>query len=748
MKVFIILLATPLALLGAVFGLVTGCTHSQKNQKKGEVGVSNPVSAVWEGPYQGVPAFDKIQVSHFKSALDQAMANILQTVDHVANQKEAPTFENTILPLETATEKNGGPFVLFGIWASGLSSPEVQALEKEMAPKLADFSNKINLNPQLFRRIDQIYKGMKVSEASTSQTDSTRNTLGDSISGKEGSSSQPSGPTFSAEQKRLVWKYHSEGLRAGAALSEEARKKVAALNKRHAELTTQFVQNTLADEDDKYLLVKDVSQMKGMSEAFLTAAFEAAKAKGVKGYLVKNTRSTMQPFLTYCTNRELRRKAFEIWTGRGDGGDKTDNNALITEIVDIRRERSQLLGFSSYAHWKLADKMAKTPENAMKLMLKVWEPAKRQVKMDVAAMTKIARKETGKKSFQIQAWDYRFYAEKLRQKKYDFDMDRLKPYLEVNQIRKAMFWMADQLYGLEFEKVAGLPVFHKDVTVYQVKRGGEIVGLWYFDPFAREGKRSGAWMNAYRVQHRYSGREVIPIVSNNSNFIKAPDGQRTTISWDDASTMFHEFGHALHGLNSDVTYPSLAGTATARDFVEFPSQIHEDWLSTDKVMKFLTNEKGEPLPRNLITKLKKAASFNEGFATVEYLASALVDMKLHLSNETSIDPKAFERQTLEALGMPSEVVMRHRLPHFGHLFSGEGYSAGYYSYLWSDVLRHDAFKAFNEGKGPYDKEVAQRFMKTILSVGNTVDPAVAYEKFRGRGPDVKALLNAKGFKIQ
>jgi peptidyl-dipeptidase Dcp len=388
--------------------------------------------------------------------------------------------------------------------------------------------------------------------------------------------------------------------------------------------------------------------------------------------------------------------------------------------------------------------MAKDPKNAMKLMMRVWGPAKAQVKRDVAAMQKIVNKEKG--GFKIKPWDYRYYAEKLRKQRYDFDMDSVKPYLQLPNVQKAMFWMAGQLYGFEFKPIKNVPVYHKEVTVYEVQKSGKTVGLWYFDPYARKGKRSGAWMNAYRIQNKLEGTPIIPIVSNNSNFIKAQDGGPTLISWDDASTMFHEFGHALHGLSSNVTYPSLAGTNTARDFVEFPSQIHEDWLSTPEVLKFLKNKEGKVLPKKLVKKLKRAASFNEGFATTEYLASALVDMKLHLVSNKKVDPVRFEKKTLKALGMPSQIVMRHRIPHFGHIFSGEGYSAGYYSYIWADVIRHDAFKAFTEAKGPYDKKVAKSFQKNILSVGNTVDPAKAYRNFRGRDPKVGALLEAKGFK--
>ncbi len=671
----------------------------------------NPVYKPWSGDYQGLPPFKEIEVEHFKPAIEHSMKMALEGYQKIADNKELATFENTMVPMEKINLDLERVMILFSIWNSNLSNDKIQSVEKEMAPKLAEFSDKVVQNKKLFERIDSLYKNKK---------------------------------KMTSEQQRLVWDYHQEFVKMGAALNDKQKKRVAEINKRHAELTTQFSQNLLADENEDHLLITDEKNLKGLPDWLVKSAKEEAEKRNKKGWVIANTRSSMQPFVTYCPNRDLRKKAFKIWTSRGDNGDKNDNNKIISEILKLRAERSKIMGYESYAHWQLSDKMAKNPERAMDLMLKVWKPAIKQVDKDVKAMQKIVDKEKG--GFKIKPWDYRYYAEKLRADRYDFDMDSVKPYLQLPNIRKAMFWMAKELYGFEFNKVEDVAVYHPDVTVYKVTKNGKTVGLWYFDPYARKGKRSGAWMNAYRIQNRLGGKDIFPIVSNNSNFVKAGDKQTTKISWDDAETMFHEFGHALHGLSSNVTYPSLAGTNTARDFVEFPSQIHEDWLSTPEVLKFLTNEKGEALPKKLIKKLKKAATFNEGFATTEYLASALIDMKLHLLENPDIDPKKFEKKTLKKLGMPDEIVMRHRMPQFAHIFSGEGYSAGYYSYLWSDVLRQDAFKAFLEAKGPYDPKVAKSFQKNILSVGNTIDPSKAYKNFRGRDPKVKALLEAKGFK--
>lgn len=673
----------------------------------------NPVLTAWTGPHQGVPPFDQIKVKHFEPALEAAMEKALEDYSKVADNKAEPTFANTILAMEQITLDVERALILFSIWSSALSSEAVQEVEKEMAPQIAQFYDKVVQNAKLFRRIDRLY------------TDRTKRGM-------------------TKEQKRLVWLYHTQFVKGGAALTEKQKKRVAEINKRQAELTTKFGQNQLADEENDYLHITDEAGMKGLPKWLVDSARQQAEKRKMKGWVINNTRSSMEPFVTYSPNRELRKKAFLKWTSRGDNNNPNNNNKIVSEILKLRAERSKIMGYESYAHWQLSDKMAKNPRRAMDLMLRVWKPAIAQVKKDVQAMQKIVNKE--KDSFKIKPWDYRYYAEKLRKQRYDFDLDTVKPYLQLPNIQKAMFWMSKKLYGFEFDKLEGIPVYHPDVTVYKVSRQGKAVGLWYFDPYARDGKRSGAWMNAYRIQNRIGGQDTLPIVSNNSNFVKAGGGEVTKISWDDASTMFHEFGHALHGLSSNVKYPSLAGTNTARDFVEFPSQIHEDWLATPEVLKFLVNEKGQALPKKLVRKIKRTSTFNQGFATVEYLASALIDMKLHLIGNPDINPKVFENRELTKLGMPEEIVMRHRIPHFAHAFSGEGYSAGYYSYLWADVLRQDAFKAFTEAKGPYDKKVAERFQKYILSVGNTVDPAEAFKNFRGRQPRVRALLESKGFK--
>jgi peptidyl-dipeptidase Dcp len=464
--------------------------------------------------------------------------------------------------------------------------------------------------------------------------------------------------------------------------------------------------------------------------------------------MIRNTRSSIDPFLTYADNRELREKAWRLFVNRGDNGDARDNNAIITQILQLRAERAKLFDLPTHAHWKLQPTMAKNPENAMKLMGGVWPAAVARVNEEVKDMQALADKEGAK--IKIEPWDYRYYMEKVRKAKYDLDENQIKPYLQLDKIREAMFFVAGKLFHFDFKQVTGVPVFHPDVQVYEVtnKKTGKHVGLWYFDPYARDGKRSGAWMNEYRTQQRFD-KGITTIVSNNANFVKGKAGEPLLISWDDAVTMFHEFGHALHGLSSNVTYPTLAGTNVATDYVEFPSQLLEHWLATPAVLnKYAVHyQTGKRIPRALVDKIKKASTFNQGFATTEYLSSALVDMKLHLAGDQKIDPDKFEKETLAALGMPNELVMRHRTPQFGHLFQSDDYSAGYYSYLWSDVLTADAFEAFTEGKGPYDKAVGAKLVKYVFSVGNTIDPAEAYRMFRGRDPKVEALMRKRGFPI-
>jgi peptidyl-dipeptidase Dcp len=676
---------------------------------------ANPLLAPWKGPHGGVPAFDKVKVEHFKPAFDAAIAENRREIAAIANNKAAPTFDNTILAMERAGQTLGRVQSVYGVWRSNLSTPEFQKVQDVIEPQLASFRDEITGNARLFARIDAVYNS-------------------------------PAKAKLTPEQQRLVWVYWKNFVRAGAKLDPAAKTRVAEINQRLATLFAKFSQNLQGDEAGYTLFLKE-SDLAGLPQEVKDAAAAAAEEKGRKGeYAIVNTRSSMDPFLTYSDRRDLREKVWRTYYSRGDNGDARDNNAIITEVLKLRAEKAKLLGFETFAHWKLSDKMAANPDGAMGLMLKVWPAAIGRVREEVADMQAIADKEG--KGVKVAAWDYRYYAEKVRKAKYDLDQNEVKPYLQLAKIQEAMFWAAHELYGFDFKPVSGLPVFHADVKTYEVTRAGKHVGYWYFDPYAREGKDSGAWETAYRVQDRIDGGHSV-LVSNNSNFIKGKPGEPVLISWDDAETMFHEFGHAIHELSSNVTYPTLAGTNTATDFVEFPSQVNENWVSTPEILsRFLVNAEGKPMPPALVEKIRKASTFNEGFAVTEYLAAALIDMKLHLAGGETIDPDRFEREELARWGMPAEIVMRHRTPQFGHVFSSDDYAAGYYSYLWSEVLDHDAYAAFTEAGGPYDKAVAKRFFDDILSVGNTVDPAEAYRKFRGRDPKIDGYLKSKGFPLQ
>jgi peptidyl-dipeptidase Dcp len=681
----------------------------------------NPLLAQWTGPYGGVPPFDKVRVADFKPALERAMADELKEVDAIAKNTEKPTFQNTIAALESAGKEFDRATSIFGIYGSTMDTKDFQAVETEMAPKLAEFSDKIVQNKELFARVGAIYDA--------------RDTL-----------------SLTPEQKRLVWLDYTNFVHAGAKLDETAKKRLSEINQRLASLFTKFSQNLLGDETDYVLFLEKESDLAGLPESVRNGAASAAESRGHKGqWAILNTRSSMEPFLTYSDRRDLREKVWRTYYSRGDHNDAKDNKKVITEILKLRAERAKLLGFPTHAHWRLENSMAKTPERAMELMEAVWKPAVARVHEEVADMQAVADKESagGGPKITIEPWDYRYYAEKVRKAKYDLDQNAVTPYLQLEKMREAVFFTAEKLFGLKLTPVTGVPVVTPDVRVWEVTdAAGKHVGLWYFDPYARAGKQSGAWMNAYRNQSRFEG--VVPtIVSNNTNFVKGKSGDPILISWDDATALFHEFGHALHGLLSSVDYPSLSGTNVARDYVEFPSQLLEHWVSTPEVLNrfALHYQTGKPIPKELVDKIEHASKFNQGFITVEYLAGALVDMKLHLAAtpDKEIDPDAFEKETLKALGMPREIVMRHRTPQFAHIFSSDGYSAGYYSYLWSDTLSADAWEAFQEAAGPWDPTVAGRLKATIFSTGNTIDPADNYRAFRGRDPGIAALMRKRGF---
>ena len=677
-------------------------------------GSANPLLAEWTGPYGGVPPFDQVRVADFKPALEAAMAENLAEIDRIARNPEAPTFENTLGALEGAGRTLERVGAVYGIWSSNMNNPEFQAVEREMAPRLAAFGDQITQNEALFRRIEAVYNS-------------------------------PQKSSWTPEQQRLAWRYYTNFVRAGARLDAAKKARLSEINQRLAGLYTNFSQNVLKDENEQTVVLESEAELAGLPESLRAAAAAAATQRGMQGkWVITNTRSSVDPFLTYSDRRDLRERVWRMFVNRGDAGE-TDNNAIIAEILKLRAERASLLGYPTHAHWRLENAMAGTPEKAMELMEAVWTPAVARVRQEVADMQEVANAEGAR--ITIEPWDYRYYMEKVRKARYDLDQNEVKPYLQLERLREGMFWVAGELFGFNFTPVTSVPVFHPDVRVWEVtdRASGRHIGLWYFDPYARPGKRSGAWMNAYRTQEKFD-EPVTTIVSNNSNFVKPGPGEPVLISWDDARTLFHEFGHALHGLNSNVDYPSLSGTAVPRDYVEFPSQLLEHWLSTPEVLQRFAvhHQTGQPIPQELVDRIERASTFNQGFATVEYLASALVDMKLHLAGNADIDPREFERRTLAELGMPREIVMRHRTPHFGHVFSSDGYSAGYYSYLWSDVITADAAEAFVQAGGFYDPAAAAR-LKELLSVGNTIDPAEAYRRFRGRDPQVEALMRKRGF---
>ena len=509
------------------------------------------------------------------------------------------------------------------------------------------------------------------------------------------------------DQRRLVDLVYDRFARNGATLEGPAKERYAAIQRELAELHNRFANHLLADEE-KYVLYLDADQLGGLPESFVAAAAAAAAERGQPGrYAILNTRSSMDPFLTYSDRRELREQVWRTYYNRGDNGDENDNNRLITDILRLRHERVALLGYDNYAQWRLEDRMAKTPERAMALLEAVWPAALARVAEEVAAMREIAGTD-------IEPWDYRYYAEKVRQARYDFDSDEVKQYLQLDRLREAMFFVAGELFGFRFTPVpAGtVPVYHPDVRVWEVtdRDSGRHVGFWYLDPYARAGKRSGAWANSYRGHESFDGERTV-LVSNNSNFIPGAPGEPVLVSWQDAETLFHEFGHALHALSSQVAYPTLNGGV--RDYTEFQSQLLEHWLLTDPVIeRYLVHYRtGEPMPAELVAKIKRAKTFNQGFETTEYLACALMDLEYHTTDPTGLDPDAFERQTLARLKMPKEIVMRHRSPQFGHIFSSEGYAAGYYGYLWADVLTADAAEAFAEAPGGYyDHDLAKKLV--------------------------------------
>ena len=655
--------------------------------------------------------------NEFVSAFGRAIEISQAEIEAIANNPDPATFENTIVAMEDAGRTLNRLDALFGVHAGNLNLGPLPDIQKIVLPKLAAYYDSVTQNERLFARIAAVYES-------------------DQMKG------------LSVARKRLVEDNFKTFVRRGAKLDAEDKSSLSKINQRLASLFADFTQNVLNDEQNYVTWIDDKAKLAGLPKSVISAMANAAKEKGKAGqWAVTNTRSSMAPFLTYATDRRLRERVWRTYYDRGDNGDENDNNSIISEILKNRAVRAKLLGYETHAHWRLEPTMAKIPATTMDLMMKVWPKAVARVKEEVADMQKVA--DDSGANITIEPWDYRFYAEKVRKAKYDLDFNEVKPYLRLEKLIEAMMWCSTKLYGLHYKLIGDVPVFHPDVRVWEVTNAaGDHLGLWYLDPYAREGKRSGAWMTRYRPQENM-GKPIATIVSNNSNFIKAADGEVVLISWDDARTLFHEFGHALHGLLSKVEYPSQSGTSVARDYVEFPSQVNEHWLSTPEVLnRFCVHyQTGEPMPQEMLEKIERAATFNEGFATVEYLASALVDMKLHLAGDVEINPDEFERKTLVELGMPKEIVMRHRTPQFAHIFSSDSYSAGYYSYLWSDALTADAAEVFEEAGSYFDASIAKRLHDHVFSVGDTIDPADGFRAFRGRDVDTSALLRKRGFPV-
>jgi peptidyl-dipeptidase Dcp len=673
---------------------------------------SNPLLGEWNGPF-GLPPFAALRPEHFPPAFEQGLASHRAEVEAIAANPAAPDFDNTVAAMERSGAVLTRVSNIFFVLAGADTSDALEEVERDISPLLARHNNEIYLNEALFRRIDDLYR--------------RRDALG-----------------LDSEQKRVLERYHTHFVRAGAGLDAGKKRRLAEIGERLASLGTAFGQNVLADEK-AFALVLEEGDLGGLPDFLLDAARAAADERGFPGkHVITLSRSSIEPFLQFSTRRDLREKAHHAWLKRGENGGATDNRGIVAEMAALRAERARLLGYASFADYRLADQMAKTPAAVRELLDNVWQRGRARAQRERDELQAMVREEGG--NFALAPWDWRYYAEKLRQARYDLQESEIKPYFQLERMIEAAFETARRLFGLTFTSV-DVPLYHPDVRAWEVKdAAGKHVGLFLGDYFARESKHSGAWMTSLRDQEKLAG-EIKPIIINVMNFSKPEPGRAALLSFDDARTLFHEFGHGLHGLLSNVTYPLLSGTAVSSDFVELPSQLYEHWLEVPEILKKYARHcrTGEPMPQALLDRVLAARNFNQGCLTVEYTSSAIVDIDLHsLPEAKGIDVTAFERDALSRIGMPDEIVMRHRLPHFQHLFSGGGYAAAYYSYLWSEVLDADAFLAFEEKGNAFDRETAQRLRDYIYSAGNLRDPAEAYKAFRGRLPTVDALLKKRG----
>jgi peptidyl-dipeptidase Dcp len=672
----------------------------------------NPLTTAWHAGYD-TPPFAAIRAEHFRAAFDQAMSDHLVEIEAIAVLSEPASFANTIAALEGSGRALTRVTSVFRLLAGANTDNALMAVEREMSPLLAAHRNRVHLHEGLYARIKALWDA--------------RDTLG-----------------LSDEEARVLERYEVTFRRAGAALAPDARRRVAEIGERLAELGTAFSQNVLADEQAYTLILSD-DDLAGLGNQLRAAAAAAAEERSHPGrYAITLGRSSVEPFLQSAARRDLREQAYKAWIARGDGGGATDNKAIVAETIALRAERARLLGYPTFAHYRLDDAMAKTPEAVRDLLEAVWGRARRQALSDRDALQALARADG---DFALAAWDWRYYAEKLRKVQCDIDEAEIAPYFSLDNIIAAAFDTAGRLFGLTFQEIHDVPTWHPDVRTWEViGPSGRFQGLFFGDYFARPSKRSGAWMTTLRTQEKLDG-DLRPHVINVMNFAKASAGTPTLLSFDDARTLFHEFGHGLHGLLSDVTFPMISCTSVATDFVELPSQLYEHWLEKPEVLRRFARHcvTGVPIPEDLLARLVAARKFNQGFATVEYVGSALVDLEFHLLTAPgNIDPAAFEADILRRIGMPEEIGMRHRSPHFQHVFAGGGYASGYYSYMWSEVLDADAFEAFEETGNVFDPATAARLAATVLSAGGSRDPADAYRAFRGRLPSADALMRKRG----
>jgi len=684
----------------------------------------SPLLAPWKGPFGGVPPFATVNIEDLEAATKVACADYLDDIAAIAERTDAATFDNTMRPLELAGQALDRLQRIFEVHTATVNNAAMQALEQIVTPLIVECADTLVQNAALFARIDAVY----------------HNRLSEKLN---------------SEQLRLVEDYYEDYVAAGAKLPARQKARIGAINQRLADLNTRFSQNLLNSENEQWVELKTEEDFNGLPASLCASYREAAIERELDSpAAVFNTRSAVEPFLECSSRRDLRERVLSAFLSRGDTGDALDNNAIIAELLALRAESAHLLGYPTYAHWALVGTMAKVPSTATALIESVWPAALACAKQELAELQTVCDADCaalGVAPFALESWDYRYYAEKLRKAKYDFDAEELRPYLQLERLLAGMCWLAQELFGLTFSElpVGKVPVVHPDVRVFEVtNQAGAHVGLWYFDAYARKDKESGAWMSEYRTQHRLC-QEVTPIVSNNANFSKGCAGEPVLLSWDDALTLFHEFGHGLHGLLSDATYPSLAGTEVTMDFVEFPSQWFENWLSTPQLLRrFATHSvTGAAIPSELIEKIARSARFMQGCKSIEGIASSILDMRLHLAGADVTNPKAFEAELLTELGMPSAIPVRHRAAHFGHIFSSSTYAATYYSYLWAEQLAADAWEAFCHPQGPLDATLANRLTNEVLSSGNTRDPAASYRAFRGRDPDGAALMRARGFEL-